>query len=130
MRVSPWTGKSPRHPRGGGAAWADPKNGDIPGEGCVLVADSARRLVWTNCLAPEFAPATLGTGPHDFGFTVDIVFEAVNGGCAYRVTVRHATPEDAKTHENMGFYDGWGTCAEQLDALAVTPKQQANAERK
>jgi uncharacterized protein YndB with AHSA1/START domain len=32
--------------------------------------------------------------------------------------VRHWTAADRKKHEEMGFHEGWGKCAEQLEELA------------
>lgn len=80
--------------------------------GCILVAEPETRLVWTNALGPDFKPNALGTGPMDFAFTADVALHpAPEGGCTYRVRVHHARAEAAAAHHNMGFYDGWGTCA-------------------
>ena len=98
-----------------------PDHGTMAGDaGCVLVADPGKRLVWTNLLGPGFKPNALGTGPMDFGFTAIIDIAPADGGCTYTATVMHATSDAAKTHEGMGFYDGWGTCATQLGDLAAT----------
>ena len=96
-----------------------PDHGEMAGDpGCVLVADPAARLVWTNALGPGFRPNPIGTGPMDFAFTAEILMAEEDGGCRYSSTVWHATAEAAKAHESMGFYDGWGTAADQLEALA------------
>jgi uncharacterized protein YndB with AHSA1/START domain len=50
--------------------------------------------------------------------TAEIMMEAVPGGTRYRALVRHKNPEDRKKHEDMGFFQGWGTCLTQLDELA------------
>ena len=98
-----------------------PDHGEMAGApGCVLVADVAQRLVWTNALGPEFRPNEMGSGPMDFGFTADIRMAPDPQGCAYTVTVLHATEEGAKTHESIGFFDGWGAAADQMAALAKT----------
>ena len=88
--------------------------------GCILVAEPQKRLVWTNALAPGFVPRVIGDGPMDFAFTADITMSATEAGTTYLVKVHHATPEAAKTHADLGFYDGWGTCATQLGELAAT----------
>lgn len=89
--------------------------------GCILVADPGRRIAWTNALGPEFIPNALGDGPMDFAFSADITMrEAEGGGCTYVVNVHHATEASAKAHAQMGFYDGWGTCADQLGQLAAS----------
>lgn len=97
-----------------------PDHGEMSGDpGCVLVADPARRLVWTNALGPGFRPNLLGTGEMDFAFTADISMAPDPEGCAYDVKVLHATPAGAAAHERMGFFQGWGTAADQMAALAM-----------
>jgi len=96
-----------------------PDHGEMAGDpGCVLVAEPARRLVWTNALGPEFVPNVIGSGPVDFAFSADIRMTPEAGGCRYVATVRHATAEAMKKHEEMGFHDGWGAATAQLEALA------------
>lgn len=95
-----------------------PDHGDMAGQGCILVADPARRLAWTNCLTEGFRPAARGTGEFDFPFSVEIVFTPDGDGCRYDVTVRHLTEADRDTHDRMGFADGWGAATTQLEALA------------
>ncbi|MBS1183747.1 MAG: polyketide cyclase [Proteobacteria bacterium] len=85
---------------------------EIPG--CILVVEPQRRLVWTDGLGPQFRP-----NPEAF-MTADITMEAVPGGTRYRALVRHKSPEDRQKHEEMGFFEGWGTCLTQLEALAGT----------
>ncbi|MGB5075870.1 MAG: SRPBCC domain-containing protein [Sphingorhabdus sp.] len=41
-------------------------------------------------------------------------------GTRYTATARHWSKADAKHHAEMGFVQGWGTCADQLAALAET----------
>ncbi|WP_102107469.1 SRPBCC family protein [Oceaniglobus roseus] len=98
-----------------------PEHGTMAGDpGCILVAEPATRLVWTNCLGPDFVPNVIGTGPMDFGFSAEILMEPENGGCRYTATVRHATKEHTEAHAAMGFHDGWGTATTQLETLART----------
>jgi uncharacterized protein YndB with AHSA1/START domain len=49
--------------------------------------------------------------------TVILTSNNDNGQTRYCATARHWSAEDRKTHEEMGFYDGWGQCADQLEAL-------------
>lgn len=116
------TSEAEMDPRPGGifrTVMQVPEHGEMAGDpGCVLVAEPARRLAWTNALGPEFQPHVMGDGPMDFAFSADIRIEAAGDGCRYEVTVRHATVEAAQAHEAMGFYDGWGTAVDQLEALA------------
>ena len=43
---------------------------------------------------------------------------APGGGTSYTAIARHRNPDTRKTHEDMGFFDGWGTVATQLEAYA------------
>jgi len=82
--------------------------------GCVLLAEAGKRLVWTDAVGPEFRPNA------ETFMTVDITMEAVEGGTRYRALVRHKSDADRQKHEGMGFLEGWGTCLNQLEALART----------
>lgn len=98
-----------------------PDHGEMAGApGCILIAEPAMRLVWTNALGPEFHPNLVGTSDIDFAFTADIRMTSEGGGCRYDVKVMHATEAAKSSHEDMGFFDGWGTAATQLEALAAT----------
>lgn len=81
--------------------------------GCVLVAEPQRRLVWTDGLGPLFRPSA------EAFMTADITMEPTPDGTRYRALVRHKTPQDRAKHEEMGFFQGWGTCLAQLDELAA-----------
>jgi uncharacterized protein YndB with AHSA1/START domain len=50
--------------------------------------------------------------------TAEITVEAAQEGTHYRAPVRHKNSEDRKKHEDMGFFQGWGTCLTQLDERA------------
>jgi uncharacterized protein YndB with AHSA1/START domain len=52
--------------------------------------------------------------------TLILTFEDLGGKTRYTARVRHWTVEDREMHENMGFHEGWGVCADQLAALAAT----------
>lgn len=96
-----------------------PEYGEMRGpSGCVLLAESPTRIVWTAALGPGFVPNPPHTNPDDFYMTADMRLEARDGGCFYTATALHATPQAVVAHEKMGFYDGWGTTAGQLAELA------------
>ena len=80
--------------------------------GCILVVEPQRRLVWTDGLGPLFRPNA------EAFMTAEITMEALGEGTRYRALVRHKSAEDRKRHEDMGFFQGWGTCLTQLDELA------------
>jgi uncharacterized protein YndB with AHSA1/START domain len=80
--------------------------------GCLLVVEPQRRLVWTDGLGPLFRPNA------EAFMTAEITMEAASGGTRYRALVRHKDAQDRVKHEEMGFFQGWGTCLTQLEALA------------
>lgn len=88
--------------------------------GCVLLAEPGKRLVWTAALGPAFRPNPPHGRADDFYMTIDLHFAPRDGGTRYIVRALHALPAHRKAHEEMGFYTGWGTCADQMAALAVT----------
>lgn len=87
--------------------------------GCVLEVVEGEKLVWTSALAPEYRPAEMGEGCESFPMTAVITFaDAGNGKTLYRAVALHRNAADRETHEQMGFEEGWGKCAEQLEELA------------
>lgn len=82
--------------------------------GCLLVIEPERRLTWTDGLGPLYRPRADGF------MTAEITIEPTPRGTIYRALVRHKSSEDRKKHEEMGFFEGWGTCLTQLDALATS----------
>jgi uncharacterized protein YndB with AHSA1/START domain len=73
------------------------------------------RLVFTDTYAEGWAPAAdpFMTAILDFA-------DAPAGGTIYTATARHRSPEARQSHEDMGFFGGWGTVADQLEAYAKT----------
>jgi uncharacterized protein YndB with AHSA1/START domain len=86
-------------------------DGDIVNDtsGCVLEFVPGERFVFTGALGPGFRPQ-----PGEMPFTATISVTPEGDGCRYSALVVHATPEDAKTHLDMGFTDGWGSALDQL----------------
>ena len=89
-----------------------PDGTEIGGDGCVLVVEPERRLVFTDCLGPGFRP---NVEPF---FTAEITLAPDGDGTFYTARAMHATAERRARHEEMGFHDGWGAAATQLEALA------------
>ncbi|WP_210402060.1 SRPBCC family protein [Pseudotabrizicola formosa] len=94
---------------------------DIPGmdsqtgAGCILEVVPERRLVWTDLLGPGYRPAA-----DSFGMTALILLEHEGSGTLYRAIALHRTADQRKSHEDMGFHQGWGMAADQLERVAVT----------
>ncbi|WP_423067430.1 SRPBCC family protein [Devosia sp. CN2-171] len=80
-------------------------------DGCYLALDEGSRLVLTNSLVAGWRPA-------ETPFITAIITLADHPeGTAYQAYVMHKTPADRAMHEELGFYDGWGTVAGQLAEL-------------
>ncbi len=95
-----------------------PEGEDLPpGNGCYLVVEKPRLLVWTAALGPGYRPV------RDGFMTAFLEFDEAPGGATdYRALVKHATPEQRGEHEKMGFESGWGKALDQLVELAKTWK--------
>jgi uncharacterized protein YndB with AHSA1/START domain len=87
--------------------------------GCVLEVVDGEKLVWTSALGPGFRPAEMGEGCESFPMTAVVTFaDAGDGKTLYRAVALHKSVTDRDAHEQMGFQDGWGKCADQLEELA------------
>jgi uncharacterized protein YndB with AHSA1/START domain len=89
--------------------------------GCVLEVIEGKKLSWTSALGPGYRPAEMGEGCESFPMTAVITFEDAGGGkTAYRAVALHRNQADSDMHAQMGFQDGWGTTATQLEEHART----------
>jgi len=87
--------------------------------GCVLEVVDGERLAWTSALGPQYRPAEMGEGCESFPMTAIVTFADAGGGkTLYRAVALHRNAADRDVHEQMGFDEGWGKCAEQLEELA------------
>lgn len=88
--------------------------------GCVLEVVEGKKLAWTSALGPGYRPAEMGErGCESFPMTAIVSFEdAGDGRTAYKAVALHKSAEDREKHEQMGFHEGWGTVAGQLEEFA------------
>ncbi|WP_417587905.1 SRPBCC family protein [Pararhodobacter oceanensis] len=84
-------------------------------KGVWLEVIEGRRLVFTDAYAEGWKPA-----PDPFMTAIIDFADAGEGATSYTATARHRSPEARQTHEDMGFFDGWGTVCTQLEAYAQT----------
>ena len=90
-----------------------PDGKDFPNRGVYLEVEPNRRLVFTDAYVRAWEPS-----PKPF-MTVVLTFGEEAGGTRYTARVHHWTAADRKIHEDMGFYPGWGQCADQLTSLVA-----------
>jgi uncharacterized protein YndB with AHSA1/START domain len=86
---------------------------EMQNNGVYLEVIPNEKLVFTDTYTEGWKP-----NPEPF-MTAILTFEDIgNGRTRYTATARHRSAEAAKTHADMGFYDGWGTVVDQLEAYA------------
>jgi uncharacterized protein YndB with AHSA1/START domain len=81
-------------------------------DACFLAVDEGERLVFTNAVDSRWRPAAA-----EPAMTAEVVLREHPDGTDYRVIVRHRDPAARAHHEQLGFFDGWGTVTEQLAGL-------------
>lgn len=95
-----------------------PDGGVSDNPGSYLLVEDGRRLIFTNMLAAGFRPTTPGFLP----FVAEILFEDHGTGTRYTARAMHLDAAGASSHAEMGFYDGWSTAIDQLEALVKSWK--------
>lgn len=102
--------------RPGGASLVvmqDPEGREYPNRGVYLEVVENEKLVFTDAYTSAWQPSEKPF------MTAILTFENVGGKTRYTARVLHWTEEDRVTHEQMGFHEGWGQCADQLAALVA-----------
>jgi uncharacterized protein YndB with AHSA1/START domain len=101
--------------RAGGACCTtfDVEGNIMENNGIYLEVVPNEKLVFTDTYTAGWKPA-----PEPF-MTAILTFDDLGGGrTRYTAVVRHRSKEAAEQHKQMGFHDGWGTVATQLEAYA------------
>ncbi|MGK5520205.1 SRPBCC family protein [Micromonospora sp. URMC 107] len=88
-----------------------PEGEEYPNTGCILVVEEGSTLIFTSGLGPGFRPQVAGD---DFPFTAIIRLERAGNGTKYTATAIHADASAKKSHEEMGFVEGWSAALDQL----------------
>ncbi|MGO1768988.1 MAG: SRPBCC domain-containing protein [Microbacterium sp.] len=78
-----------------------------------LVTEPESRLVFTNAVDSAWRPAA----PAPVSITAEITLADHPEGTDYRIVVRHGDPADRDRHEELGFFDGWGSVVAALADL-------------
>lgn len=102
-----------------GGAFHTSMRGPNPGEvsdnpGCFLDVVPQERVVFTTQLVAGWRPSD-----HPF-IAVTGIFTLADdaGGTRYTARALHKSAEESKRHADMGFYEGWGQCIDQLGEYA------------
>ena len=113
---APWTTPEARlDVRPGGECFVvmrSPEGQDHPNPGVYLEVVPEARLVFTDAYTRGWMPSQ-----NPF-MTAILTFEDADGGTRYVARARHWSAEDRAKHEAMGFHEGWGQCADQLESVA------------
>lgn len=114
----PWTtSKVEMDVRPGGTTlivMRSPEGDEYPNRGVYL------EVVENECIVTTDA-YTMAWEPSEKPFmTLILTFEEEGRGTRYTARALHWTVADREEHEAMGFREGWGQCADQLESLVAT----------
>ena len=87
-----------------------PEGQEFPNLGCYIEVVLGEKLVWTDALLPGFRPSEKPF------FTAVVTIEPHEKGTRYQAVAIHRDEAGRKSHEEMGFHDGWGKVLDQLVA--------------
>lgn len=91
-------------------------NGEVvDNRGVYLEVVSNEKIVFTDAFKTAWIPSE-----KPFMTGIVLLEPLGNGKTKYTAMARHWTEEDKKTHEAMGFHEGWGAATDQLAALVAT----------
>ncbi len=90
-----------------------PDGEKYPEVGVFLAIEPKRRLVMTDAFRPGWIPSERA-----FIVTETLFRDAGEGRTHYIARAMHWDATSLKEHEDMGFHEGWGKAADQLEALA------------
>jgi len=92
-----------------------PEGERFPNSGIYLEIVENRRIISTDALTPDWKPA----GAPFMVARIDLE-PTGDGRTRYKATASHWTEEAMKQHEQMGFHEGWGQVADQLNQIVKT----------
>lgn len=101
--------------RPGGASYMlfrGPEGEEFPNRGVYLDVVPGERLVFTDAYVEAWVPSA------EPFMTATATFADEDGGTRYTAEVLHWSEEARARHEQMGFHDGWGKAADQLQDVA------------
>ena len=90
-----------------------PDGGESDNPGIFLEVRPMERIVWTSMLVEGWRPASPW-----LAMTGIFILEDEGAGTRYTARCLHKDDEGRKRHEEMGFFDGWGTMIQQMEEVA------------
>lgn len=118
----PWRAEIDRQDRRAGGTcemtFYGPEGEKMPQNGIFLAYDEGRRFATTDAVQGDMEPS----GPFMIGIWE---IEPEGTGTRYTARARHWTVDSMKQHQEMGFEEGWGACADQLQALCEQARADA-----
>ncbi len=85
----------------------------IENKGVYLDLIACEKLVFTDTYTEGWKPVA-----EPFLTAIVLFRDAPDGGTVYTCIARHRTAAARKTHEDMGFFIGWGMATDQLETYA------------
>ena len=98
-----------------------PEGKEVDSVGCYLEVLENEKLVFTDALGPGYRPKG------NAFMTAEITMRAEGSGTRSRAVARHCDAETRRSHEEMGFHDGWGTALDQLVELMTSVSESEEA---
>ncbi|MEO1243016.1 MAG: SRPBCC family protein [Pseudomonadota bacterium] len=92
-----------------------PNGEESGGRGVFLEVAERERIVFSSLLMAGWRPAPSPELP----MTVIITMADEDDGTLYDAHVMHADSSARERHEGFGFFDGWNTGVDQLEAIAI-----------
>lgn len=86
---------------------------EMRNEGVWLEIVEGQKLVFTDSYSEGWKPS-----PDPFMTAIILFEDAGDGATRYTAIARHRSAEARQSHEDMGFFDGWGTVVDQLEEYA------------
>lgn len=90
-----------------------PEGQQMPVSGVYLDVVPGRRLVFTDAFEQAWIPSGKAFMVGDIALD-----DTLEGHTRYLARALHWSAADRETHEKMGFHEGWGIAADQLEKLA------------
>jgi len=87
---------------------------EMVNHGVYLELVEREKLVFTDAFTAGWKPAA-----DPFLTAIICLEDAPDGGTLYTAVARHRSPDARRSHEKMGFFEGWGTVVDQLEAYAA-----------